>query len=240
MAKPLPPGQSPILMNLLGQRKPPVADPQSPLEHALKLVTIANDRDNFSAQKDDEFDYLKRAEEFVTNANKYRSDAAVVRGQVVPGKVKPSTVDVTVHQSKQQRRPQHQQKKNRQNISDFRRFVNAISGQESGGNYGAVNPDSGAAGKYQIMPGNFVGEGGWDQQALGRDITLRQYLRHPRLQEKIARHKLKEYFKNYGPAGAASAWYSGSPDNFNSRTQQGAYPSIHEYVMDVLRRAGLL
>jgi hypothetical protein len=119
-------------------------------------------------------------------------------------------------------------------------FINAIAGKESGGNYGAVNPDSGALGKYQIMPANIAGPGGWDMEALGKNVTPEQFLKSPKLQEAIARYKLGQYFKKYGAAGAASAWYSGSPTKWKTSTgSQGAYPSIHNYVVDVLGKLGM-
>lgn len=122
----------------------------------------------------------------------------------------------------------------------FRNFIQAISGQESGGNYGAVNSSSGAMGKYQIMPANIQGSGGWDQEALGRNITTQQFLSSPKLQEAIARYKLRNYYNNYGIRGAASAWYSGDPNKWKySKGAQGNYPSIHNYVMDILRKMGL-
>lgn len=121
----------------------------------------------------------------------------------------------------------------------FGAFVKAISGKESGGNYGAVNPHSGALGKYQIMPGNFAGSGGWDREALGRDITTSQFLHSPRLQEQIARHKLRQYYSRYGVRGAASAWYSGDPNKWRNKSPQGGYPSIHAYVMSILNAMGL-
>ncbi len=114
-------------------------------------------------------------------------------------------------------------------------FIQAISGKESGGNYGAVNSSSGAMGKYQIMPANIAGPGGWDKEALGRDITTQQFMNSPKLQEQIARFKLSQYYNKYGAAGAASAWYSGSPTKWKTSTgAQGAYPSIHNYVLDIL------
>lgn len=125
-------------------------------------------------------------------------------------------------------------------------FVRAISGQESGGSYGAVNKSSGALGKYQVMPSNLGGRGsGWDYEALGRDISPQQYLKSPQLQEAIAQYKLKQYYQKWGPAGAAVAWYagpgtvSGYMKNPNAYTNpQGAYPSIANYVQSVLGRMG--
>lgn len=128
----------------------------------------------------------------------------------------------------------------------FSGFLNAISGQESGGNYKARNSSTGAMGKYQIMPGNITGtHSGWDYEALGRDVSVGQFLGSPQIQEAIAQYKLKSYYDKYGPAGAAVAWYagpgavSGYMKNPSAYTNpQGAYPSIAAYVQQVLGRAG--
>jgi hypothetical protein len=122
-------------------------------------------------------------------------------------------------------------------------FINAIVGQESGGSYGAVNKSSGALGKYQIMPGNISS---WSQQALGRSITPSQFLSSPQLQDTIAQKQLGNYYNQYGPAGAAVAWYAGegnarkyvaNPSGWNKK--QGAYPSVSQYVQSILRRMGM-
>lgn len=116
-------------------------------------------------------------------------------------------------------------------------FLKAIAEQESGGSYSAVNSGSGALGKYQIMPSNISGAGGWDQEVLGRNISPQQFLNNPRLQEKIARGKLTSYFKNWGARGAAKAWYAGPDDwNTNSNASQYGGPSINDYAAQVLAR----
>lgn len=118
----------------------------------------------------------------------------------------------------------------------FDAFFAAIAGQESGGNYNAINSRTGASGKYQIMPGNI---GPWSQQYLGRRISVGQFRSSPQLQEQLARSVLSEYFRKWGARGAAAAWYSGSPtgeDNYNRfRSNE---PSIGEYVDQVLGRVG--
>lgn len=124
----------------------------------------------------------------------------------------------------------------------FAKFLGAISGQESGGNYGSRNGSSGAMGKYQIMPGNIAGtHKGWDFEALGKDITNAQFMASPQLQEAIARYKLQQYFNKYGPRGAAIAWYAGpgAVNNVNNNRSQGAYPTINQYADSILRRMGL-
>ena len=63
------------------------------------------------------------------------------------------------------------------------------------------------------------------------------------LQEQIASHRLRTYYKQYGVAGAAQAWYAGEGSLRYSQAalnrKQGAYPSISNYVRDILRRAGI-
>ena len=119
----------------------------------------------------------------------------------------------------------------------FSQFMAGISAQESGGNYGAVNRQSGALGKYQVMPSNVAG---WSRQVLGYSITPSQFLHSPSLQEKIVSGILHGYFNKWGPRGAAAAWYAG-PGNHNldqsTRPQYGG-PSIKSYVDSVLSHAG--
>lgn len=125
---------------------------------------------------------------------------------------------------------------------DLDSFINAIAGQESGGDYGAVNSSSGATGKYQIMPDNWPS---WASEAgLSSDAPMT-----PNNQEIVARHKLSEYYNAYGADGAAVAWYAGagnaerwvngSPTDVWGRSweasQDGA-PSIAEYVREVASR----
>lgn len=117
------------------------------------------------------------------------------------------------------------------------RLMQAIRSQESGGNYRATNP-SGASGGYQILRSNFEGRGGWDMDALGRDITYNQFINSPQLQDAIARYKLSKYLNKYGVSGAAAAWYGGpgAVSHIGSTTPQGEYPSINAYVQAILKR----
>ena len=127
----------------------------------------------------------------------------------------------------------------------FENFLHAISGRESGGNYSAVNKDSGALGKYQIMPGNIAS---WTKAATGKSYTPQQFIRSPQLQETTAQYMLKKYYNKYGPAGAAVSWYSGEGNakkymaNPNAPTYtraQGAYSSIGAYALGILHSMGL-
>lgn len=115
----------------------------------------------------------------------------------------------------------------------FGKFLNAIAKKESGGNYGAINADSGASGKYQIMPGNIPS---WSKEALGKSVSVSQFRNSPQLQEAVARYKLKQYYDKYGAEGAAIAWYAGeSAARRRAKTgrvstkSQGKYPTISAY-----------
>lgn len=121
------------------------------------------------------------------------------------------------------------------------RLLAAIRSQESGGNYSAVNKDSGAAGGFQIMPSNFIQRGsGWDMEALGRDISLDEFMNSPQIQMQIASYKLGQYLKKYGsPAAAAVAWYGGPgavSHMYDQKTQPGGYPSLYAYWQSVLSK----
>jgi N12 class adenine-specific DNA methylase len=116
-------------------------------------------------------------------------------------------------------------------------FINAIAGQESGGDYNAVNGRTGAAGKYQIMPENWPA---WAEEAgLGRDAEMT-----PENQEIVARFKLGQYYDKYGARNAAIAWYGGegainySEEAKNRKQGNGDEPSINEYADSVMRRMG--
>lgn len=118
-------------------------------------------------------------------------------------------------------------------------FLEAVSTQESGGNYSAVGVPTKygtARGKYQILDSNLQGPGGWDEEVLGRNISIKQFMNRPKLQEKIARGKLSDYFNQYGAEGAAKAWYAG-PGNANTDSDSPQYggPSINDYAASVLK-----
>jgi hypothetical protein len=112
-------------------------------------------------------------------------------------------------------------------------FLYAIAQQE-GNSYSAVNPSSGALGKYQVLPSNVAS---WTKRALGYSLTPQQFLSSPAAQEKTVRDRLGGYFREYGPAGAASAWYSGDPKLATSTRPQPGGPSVAGYVKSVLGKA---
>lgn len=124
------------------------------------------------------------------------------------------------------------------NVQDA--LFKAVIVQESGGNYRAVNKDSGALGIGQVMPANVAS---WSKEALGRSITPQEFLASPDLQNKIIKFKLDQYYqealkKGYNPDDAvryvAAKWYSGKGENMNSTKPQNGYPSIRAYTNAVL------
>ena len=123
------------------------------------------------------------------------------------------------------------------NVSAFRQ---AIIGKESGGNYNAVNPDSGALGIGQVMPENV---GPWTKQYLGKSLTPQQFLKDTAAQDAVVNGRFKDMLADQEAAGfsgeqmirrAAAVWYSGQAKLWNDTKPQYSngrqYPSIAEYT----------
>lgn len=95
---------------------------------------------------------------------------------------------------------------------DMSQYRDAIASIESAGSgdYGAVGPTNErlgrALGRYQIMEANI---GPWSREALGREVTPEEFLRNPGLQDAIFDHKFGGYVNQFGPEGAAQAWFAG-------------------------------
>jgi hypothetical protein len=94
-------------------------------------------------------------------------------------------------------------------------YQQAISKIESGsfvGNYSALGPtlNNGdyAIGRYQIMASNVPA---WSQKYLGQQITPQQLQANPAYQDAIFNGEFGGYVDRYGPSGAASKWFTGSP-----------------------------
>ncbi len=106
-------------------------------------------------------------------------------------------------------------------------FIWAVGQQESGGNYHAVNPGSGALGRWQVMPANLPG---WEAHCRMPQAGPDYFLTHPLYQNRMIDCILGGYYNRYGPYGAASMWYSGQPD------WQATYgnPPVYVYVRDVI------
>lgn len=89
-------------------------------------------------------------------------------------------------------------------------YRDAIASIESGGDYGAVGPTHSkmgrALGKYQVMEANI---GPWSREALGREVSPDEFLANPQIQDAVFDHKFQGYVRQFGPEGAAQAWFGG-------------------------------
>lgn len=126
--------------------------------------------------------------------------------------------------------------------------MNAVMGQESGGNASAVNGRTGAYGLFQIMPDNWPE---WSKEAglAGADMS------DPEAQKKVAAFKLGQYVQRYGVEGALVAWYAGeangerwrdgAPDaidgngghySWDAPQGNGDEPSVRQYMQETKAR----
>ena len=84
------------------------------------------------------------------------------------------------------------------------------------GNYGAVGPAvkrkdgvDHAYGKYQVMGANIPS---WTKQALGKSLTVDEFLASPEAQERVFEDQFTRNVKKYGTLeDAVSVWFSGRP-----------------------------
>lgn len=113
-------------------------------------------------------------------------------------------------------------------------FMAAIGGLESGGDYGAVNDDTGAAGKFQIMPENWAP---WAERAgLGRGAP-----RTPENQEIVARHVMSEYYQRFGNwRDVAIAWFAGpgAVGAANAERRSDGNITVREYADRIMAAMG--
>ncbi|WP_245410236.1 hypothetical protein [Falsochrobactrum shanghaiense] len=91
-------------------------------------------------------------------------------------------------------------------------YRDAIASIESrgSGDYAAVGPRhpkmGRALGRYQIMEANI---GPWSQEALGRTVTPAEFMSDPAIQDAVFDHRFGQYVGQFGPEGAAQAWFAG-------------------------------
>ncbi len=91
-------------------------------------------------------------------------------------------------------------------------YRDAIASIESRGSgdyqaIGPTHPELGRAlGRYQIMEANI---GPWSKAALGREVTVDEFLAKEEIQDAIFDHRFGSYVQKYGEKGAAEAWFAG-------------------------------
>ena len=118
--------------------------------------------------------------------------------------------------------------------------MRAIGGRESGNNYSAVNEESGALGRYQVMPENV---GPWSKRVLGREISTQEFLENPELQDQIFHGIFGSYVEQYGWSDAVSRWFSGvGLDQAIAQGRHDGNVSVPQYtatiLQDIWRMAG--
>lgn len=118
-------------------------------------------------------------------------------------------------------------------------YRDAIASIESAGSgdYSALGPvtKSGdrAYGRYQVMGANIPD---WTKEALGQALTPEQFAASPQAQDAVFDHRFGGYVDKYGPAGAASMWFSGDPTPDGSADQLGTSDS--DYVSKFMGALG--
>jgi hypothetical protein len=78
---------------------------------------------------------------------------------------------------------------------------------------------------------------GWSKAAVGREVSADEFLNDPELQRKIVRHRLGGYYNQYGPEGAASMWFNGTPSPKGRKDSLGT--SDWNYVRRATRVSAL-
>jgi len=117
-----------------------------------------------------------------------------------------------------------------------KQYREAIASIESrgGGDYKAVglaHPELGRAlGRYQMMEQNI---GPWAKEALGRALTVEQFLSSPKSQDIIFDHIFSGYVKQFGsPEKAAQAWFGGPGGVGKTERRDVLGTSVGDYGQD--------
>ncbi len=117
----------------------------------------------------------------------------------------------------------------------FSQFQANISRQESSNNYGAVNKQSGALGRYQVMPYNV---GNWSKQYYGQTLTPQQFLHNPTAQDKVFSGYTQDQYKKYGNWGdVSSVWFTGRPASQGRHRSDGNMTG-QQYINNATRGIG--
>ncbi len=123
----------------------------------------------------------------------------------------------------------------------MRPFRDAIASIESAGSgdYAAVGPTNAnlgrALGRYQIMEANI---GPWSREVLGREVTPDEFLANPQLQDAIFDGKFGQYVQQFGPEGAAQAWFAGPGGVGKMERQDVLGTSVADYTQKFTNALG--
>lgn len=112
----------------------------------------------------------------------------------------------------------------------------AIGQYESGGNYKAIGKTTSsgdkAYGKYQVMGANIPQ---WTKEALGKSLTIQQFLNDPKAQDAVAKYKMGGYLAKYGTLeDVATAWFAGpGAVGKNSQAKDANNTSVPKYIANI-------
>lgn len=126
-------------------------------------------------------------------------------------------------------------------MGEMEPFRNAIASIESkgSGDYAAVgprHPELGRAlGRYQIMEANI---GPWSREVLGREVTPEEFVANPQIQDAIFDGKFGQYVQQFGPEGAAQAWFAGPGGVGKLGRSDSLGTSVAEYTDKFSRALG--
>ncbi|CAN5236044.1 hypothetical protein BH24CHL7_BH24CHL7_04190 [soil metagenome] len=113
---------------------------------------------------------------------------------------------------------------------EIEHFMAGLACVESGGRYKAVNPQSGALGKYQIMPRN------WTVWA-GRFLGDRRAELTPRNQEIVARERIERLYADRGSWRRVAYWWLTGRSTSNEARWTRKASGYVDRVMTFARRA---
>ena len=91
-----------------------------------------------------------------------------------------------------------------------------------------------AYGRYQIMGKNIPV---WSKEVLGREVTPEEFMRDPKIQDAIFDKKFGDYVAKHGERGAASMWFTGSP-NFDADKKDALGTTVKSYATRYLEGLG--
>ena len=130
-------------------------------------------------------------------------------------------------------------------VNQARPGVSRVESGSAQGNYLAKGPEvkrkdgsvDRAYGKYQVMGANIPS---WTEQALGKRMSIQEFLASPEAQEKVFEDQFTRNIKKYGSLeDAVSVWFSGRP--LAQATKAGARDvnmGVPEYVQKVMGGLG--
>lgn len=123
----------------------------------------------------------------------------------------------------------------------MRNYRDAIASIESAGSgdYAAVGPThpklGRALGRYQVMEANI---GPWSREVLGFEVSPEEFMANPDIQDAIFDGKFGAYVAQYGPEGAAQAWFGGPGGVGRTERRDSLGTSIGNYTEKFRRALG--